>query len=88
MMKEELEIKYVPLYFYEFRPSSFVQHRRSNTLSSPPTKLTPSNQIMESQLTLDDIMAKIDKLLQIMNSSNKNSKSSVPCVIHTVREFK
>jgi len=55
-MKEELETKYVPSYFYEFRPPPSVQPRRSNTLSSPPTKLTSSNQIKESQPTLDDIM--------------------------------
>ena len=87
-MNEELEAKYVPPYFYEFRPPPFVQPRRSNTLSFPPIKLTPSSQTMESQPTLDDIMAKIDKLLQIMNSSYKNSKSSVPYVIPTVGEVK
>ena len=43
---------------------------------------------MDSQPTLDDIMAKINNLLQIMNSFNQNSKSSVPCVILTVREVK
>jgi len=43
---------------------------------------------MESQPTLDDIMAKINNLLQIMNSFNQNSKSSVPCVILTDREVK
>ena len=31
-------------------------------------------------------MAKIDNLLQIINSSNQNSKNCVPCVILTVRE--
>ena len=33
-------------------------------------------------------MAKIDNLLRIMNFSNQNSKSSVPCVILTVNETK
>ena len=45
-----------------------------NTLSFPLTKLTSSNQTMESQQPLDDIMAKIDNLLQIMNSSRQNFK--------------
>jgi len=48
-MKEELEIKCVLPYFYEFRAPPSVQPRRSITLSSPPAKLTPSNQTMESQ---------------------------------------
>ena len=43
---------------------------------------------MEFQPTLDDIMAKINNLLQIMNSSNQNSKSNVLCVILTDREVK
>ena len=43
---------------------------------------------MESQPTLDGIMAKINNLLQIINSSNENSKSSIPCVIPTVNEVK
>ena len=58
----------------------------SNTLSSPPTKLTPSSQTMESQATLDDITAKIDNLLWIMNSSHQNSKSGIQYVIPTVSE--
>ena len=36
-----------------------------------------------SDFTLDDIMAKIDNLLRIMNSFNQNLKSSVPYVIPT-----
>ena len=43
---------------------------------------------MEFQPTRDDIMANINNQLQIMNSSNKNSKSSIPYVIPTVREIK
>jgi len=84
-MKEELETKYVPPYFYEFIPPPFVQlvgliHFHPNRPNSPPL-----NQIMECQPTLD-IMAKIDNLLWIMNSFNQNSKSSVPCVIPTASE--
>ena len=43
---------------------------------------------MESQPTLDDIIAKINNILQIMNSYNQNLKVNVPCVIPTVREVK
>jgi len=87
-MEEELKIKYVSSYFYESRSPPSVQPCKSNTLSSPLTKLTPSNQTKESQPTLDDVMAKIDNLLWIMNSFNQNSKSSIPCVITTVNEVK
>ena len=87
-MKDELKGKYVPTHFYKFTPPPFVQSYRSNTLLSPLAKFTSSNQTMESQPTLDDVMAKINNLLQNMNSSNQNSKSSVPCVIPTVREVK
>jgi len=87
-MKNELKDKYVPPYFYKFRPPPSIQSHRSNTLSSPPAKFTSSNQTMESQLTLDDITAKINNLLQIINSSNQNSKSNAPCVIPIVRKIK
>jgi len=43
---------------------------------------------MESQPTFDDIIAKINNILQIMNSSKRNSKSNVSCVIPTIREVK
>ena len=43
---------------------------------------------MESKPILYDIIAKIDNLLQIMNSSNQISKRSIPYVISTVREIK
>jgi len=87
-MKEELKGKYVLPYFYKLRPPPSVQPHRSITHSSPPAKFTPSNQTMEFQPTLDDIMAKINNLLQIKNSSNQNSKSSISCVISTAREVK
>jgi len=61
-MKEKLEIKYMPPYFYEIRPPQSVQPHRSNTLSFPPTKFTPSKQTMESKPT-HDFMIKIDNLL-------------------------
>ena len=57
-------------------------------LLSPLAKFTPSNQTMESQPTLDDIMAKINNILQIMNSSNQNSKNNVHCVIPIIKEVK
>jgi len=66
---------------------SFQPHR-SNMLLSPLAKFTPSNQTMESQPTLDDIMAKINNILQIMNSSNQNSKNNVHCVIPIIKEVK
>jgi len=69
-MKDELKGKHVPPHFYKFRRPPSVQPHKSNALSSPPAEFTPSDQIMESQPTLDDIMAKINNLLQIMNSSN------------------
>ena len=87
-MKDTLLTKCVLSYFYEFRSFPSVQPHRSNTLSPPQAKFTPSNQTMEPQPILDEIMTKIENLLQIMNSSNQNSKSNVPCVILTVRESK
>jgi len=87
-MKDELKGKYVSPHFYKFRPLTSVQPHRSNTLSSPPVVFTLSNQTLTFQPTLDDVMDKINNLLQIMNYSNKNSKSSALCVIHTVREVK
>ena len=77
-----------PSYFYEFRPLPSVQPHKSNTLSPSLAKFIPSNQTMKSQPTLDDIMVKINNLLQIINFFNQNSKSSILCVIPTVREVK
>jgi len=81
--EEKLETKYVPPYFYEFRAPYLFNP--VGLIHFHPTSL---NQIMEFQPTLDDIMAKIDNVLQLMNSLNQNSKSSIPCMIPTFREFK
>ena len=86
-MNDELKDKYMPPYFYKFRPS-FIQPHKSNTILLSPVKFTPSNQTMEFQPILDDIMAKIDNLLQIINSFNQNSKSSVSYAIPTIEKSK